>query len=242
MGRKRNKYLGGSAGTLIAGAWGLYSTFTTAKDLPEDVGGLAKMIADPPVYAPWLLFAVGVLFLTFVCWRRDIDEEEPSPSLLQQLGQGHVSQNINASHSTINIGNGPSLEELPGEVSAREQAVATRRPPKGDTDLRDIVDRILDRDGKKNLRGQELRNYIREIGHEIMDVITREELTIWARMGSRGREVMSPYDLQQAEINLLKSSLSVPGSWSAIEYTDVQFVSAEVDKIWPPAEDNEAAE
>lgn len=77
MGKKRNRYLGGGVGALGSGAWGLYSNVTTIKDLPEDAGWIAKMIADPPVYAPWLLFIASVIFLAWVFWDRVSDENDP---------------------------------------------------------------------------------------------------------------------------------------------------------------------
>jgi hypothetical protein len=66
MASKRNKYLGGGAGSIITSVWGIYSTLTTARDLLADAGWFAKMLADPPIYAPWLLFAVSILFLVWV--------------------------------------------------------------------------------------------------------------------------------------------------------------------------------
>lgn len=98
MGRKRNHYINGSVGLVGSGAWGLYSSLTTIRGLPEDAGWIAKMIADPPVYAPWLLFAVCVLFLAWVFWKREEPEEPQSPTLNQTTsGDG--------SHAIGSIGN-----------------------------------------------------------------------------------------------------------------------------------------
>ena len=84
MARRRNKALGGIGGSFVSGGWGLYSTVTTARDLPDDAGWAAQMIADPPVYAPWLLFVVCVVFLGWVFWDRSEDEgdspERPTTS------------------------------------------------------------------------------------------------------------------------------------------------------------------
>jgi hypothetical protein len=66
MARKRNQYIGGGMGTAISGLWGLYSHLTTIKDLPGNADWVTKMLADPPVYAPWLLFGASLLFLAWV--------------------------------------------------------------------------------------------------------------------------------------------------------------------------------
>ncbi len=109
MAGKRNGYIGGSVGVLANGAWGLYSNLTTVKDLPDDAGWIAKMIADPPVYAPWLLFGACVIFLAWVFWKREEPEEPQTPSFNQTTtGDGNQTIGTIAS-ATFNTAPSPSL-------------------------------------------------------------------------------------------------------------------------------------
>lgn len=68
---KRSKYLCGGAGSLAPGVWAGYSTLTTARNLPDDAGWFAKMTADPPIYAPWPLLVVCIIFLAWAFWKGD---------------------------------------------------------------------------------------------------------------------------------------------------------------------------
>jgi len=56
------------AGESVALLWGAYSFFTTARDIPDDAGELAKMLADPPLYLPWGIAAVFLLALVCAFW------------------------------------------------------------------------------------------------------------------------------------------------------------------------------
>lgn len=53
------------------------------------------MMADPPVYAPWLLFAVCMLFLAWVFWKRD-EPDDPQAPALNQTTIGNGNQTIGA--------------------------------------------------------------------------------------------------------------------------------------------------
>lgn len=68
----------GGGGTLLAIVWNFYSTLTTVAQLPTDATGVVKMIADPPIYLPWLMLAGFILLLAWSVWPHEkADEDHP---------------------------------------------------------------------------------------------------------------------------------------------------------------------
>jgi hypothetical protein len=93
--RTKPKALGGG-GTGAGLLWGAYSTVTT----PEDAGWLAHMLAEPPVYLPWLVAAIGIVVIIWAFFWPSEDEVpdasgnsttgNDSPIILQtNSGGGH---------------------------------------------------------------------------------------------------------------------------------------------------------
>lgn len=123
MGRKRNGFLGGGAGAILMGAWGLYSQLTTVRDLPGDAGWVAKMIADPPVYAPWLLFGACVIFLAWVFWRRPENDDGVNGPAQSTHGAGsHAIGSIKTAHFTHTPAAEPAIR-----IAAASQTVEIMR-------------------------------------------------------------------------------------------------------------------
>jgi hypothetical protein len=120
---KRNKYIGGGTGAIISAAWVGYSNFTTMRDLGEDAGWVAKMIADPPVYAPWLLLVVCLLFLAWVFWEHD-EPENPPASTTNQTSQGSGNQ-LFGSIGTANFNSTPHAPTL-GSAAMAQRAEMLR--------------------------------------------------------------------------------------------------------------------
>ncbi len=79
---------------------------TAVKDLPSDADWAAKMITDPPVYAPWLLFGACVFFLAWVFWHRGDGDDVTDRSHIAQTTAGTASHAI-VNHGTVNIGATP---------------------------------------------------------------------------------------------------------------------------------------
>ncbi len=144
MAAKRNRYIGGSMGTLAAGAWGIYSNITTIRDLPDDAGWVAKMIADPPIYAPWLLFGICLIFLGWVFWERKEDEEQ-DPTANQSKTHGDNSHAFAGTFRDVNI----------GTVAA---SAGDAEPEKvGDMSILDALDHIISVIGPQGNAVAELR-------------------------------------------------------------------------------------
>lgn len=100
--RRKNRYLSSGAASLVTGFWGIYAHLNTAKDLPADARWLARVLADPPIYAPWLLFLVCIALLAWVLWHRDdADRSSGGPST-----SGHNSPIVSGNGNVIAAGGG----------------------------------------------------------------------------------------------------------------------------------------
>ncbi len=98
-------------GTGLSGLWGVYATWTTASQLPEDAGGLAKMLADPPIYLPWLLLAGFIIFLGWSFWP---ERREPNTAGADEPGPV-ISGGSGAQENYIHSGTGHQIIK-PGAV------------------------------------------------------------------------------------------------------------------------------
>src|SRR4051812_44573935 len=79
----------GSGATLVTGAlWKAYSIYTTASDLPRDAGSLARMVADPPVYLPWLIVLAGMVVLVWSLWPDQEALSNTSEQAISNTSQG----------------------------------------------------------------------------------------------------------------------------------------------------------
>lgn len=90
MGKRRKGMLGGGAFSLASFLWGGYSHLKTAEDLPDDVGKVRIMLADPPPELPWVLAFLGLMFVAWV-WLRWTDDEEDSHPTESQSTNGNDS-------------------------------------------------------------------------------------------------------------------------------------------------------
>lgn len=66
----------GLVGSGLSGVWRAYSAFTTAKSVPEDLQGVAGVLADPGFW-PWVFLAAFLLLLGWSVWPT---KEEPEPA------------------------------------------------------------------------------------------------------------------------------------------------------------------
>lgn len=122
MGNKTKPTIVGGAGTIGGSVWAAYANYTTASQLPTDAGWIAKMIADPPIYFPWLLIAISVLVLAWTFWPSNDDDDESrgvftsgdASPIIQQNHTG-VGHNINA--HTVSFG--PRFLEADADTLAR---------------------------------------------------------------------------------------------------------------------------
>lgn len=87
--RAKSLIISGS-GTVLSILWGAYSIVKAASDLPKDASEFAKMLADPPMYLPWLILAGSVLILAWSLWPGKIS---PAPSSSSEGQTGNIKQN-----------------------------------------------------------------------------------------------------------------------------------------------------
>lgn len=74
----------GGMGAFVGSVWTAYSYFTTAMQLPKDAGKLAQMLADPPIYIPWLILVGSALVLGWSLWPRKDEPHHIEPATNQE--------------------------------------------------------------------------------------------------------------------------------------------------------------
>lgn len=235
MANRRNKYLGGGGGTLAAFVWAAYSNFTTAKDLPSDAGWLAKMLADPPVYAPWLLLVCCVAFLAWVFWHRDDPDEKVDGAPVTQNTGGDGSHAI-VNHGTINMGSAPAA------MQAEKQAVAPYDIGRLNAGLERVLigDTTLPRDMRLIEVGEHVRDVKShkredETNLEIADVVVERGLHLWGRYSGNPREPIPKTLHRTLQFRYTLDFVTTLGLHSVRRtfWEDVLFNRAEVEAVWP---------
>lgn len=71
--------------TALSGLWSGYSHYTTAADLPQDASKLVTMLADPPIYLPWLIAAVTLVILSWSFWPAKHEPLIDQPAAISQI-------------------------------------------------------------------------------------------------------------------------------------------------------------
>lgn len=107
-------------GGLLAPIWGFYSITTTAQQLPEDASLFAKMLADPPIYLPWLLTSLVVGFWVYYIWfsRPVASAEEEESTKFAALTHGENSPAISGQIGSIHFVGNHFPTTSPKQVSA----------------------------------------------------------------------------------------------------------------------------
>lgn len=254
---KRNKYIGGGTGTVLAGVWAAYSKFTTARDLGDDAGWLAKMLADPPAYAPWLLVLACVLFLAWVFWKRDDADDEPSN--LSQKTKGHGSPNFGSVNGPVTVNYGAQHEDrhetkpaknrpnlsTPGVLEGLERALTGTqqsnppgldryiREPRPDFLLNGLLVKVYKALGPVPRGRSERDEFHRRVDLEIADQVSQNDMHVWGRYDDKPLQQIGSY-WNDGSFKHLDKSLFVDRSYGPrTRFTDLHFWKHEVDKIWP---------
>lgn len=124
----------GATGSALAGLWQAYASWTTASQLPSDAGWMARMLADPPIYLPWLMLAGFLLLLAWSLWPRKQEEtggadSEVSASYGSMAAGRDINANmgdkINQTHSGSghNIGRVDNLQVGPRRLELTDEVV-----------------------------------------------------------------------------------------------------------------------
>ncbi|MEW4448322.1 hypothetical protein [Qipengyuania sp. JC766] len=121
MAKKKNVLVGGGLFAFGNFLWGLYSHYTTARDLPDDVGRLREMLAEPTPELPWILALVGVGFVLWVWMRWSSDDDD------DDNGDGRMSTKGN--NSPVNQGgNQINADNNSGDIRITIQEDTSIRP------------------------------------------------------------------------------------------------------------------
>lgn len=118
--REKNKVIGGGALAVMAAIWAVYDRLSSVRDLPDDAGALAKMLSDPPIYLPFGIFILAVVFLAYVLWER---EPEDSPMRVD-LGLDRIRDDIRALQEKVEtLATKDDLEAAKAELSQEIDAL-----------------------------------------------------------------------------------------------------------------------
>ena len=124
----------GSGGTGIGVLWGIYSSLTTARDIPKDAGWLAIMLADPPIYLPWLIAALSIaLVIWAIFWPSNDNESDTVGTSTSGNASPIIQQNhAGTGHNIGQVGNlivgQPKLEMTPALISEIAQSLDVSKP------------------------------------------------------------------------------------------------------------------
>lgn len=86
MGNRIKPRITGGVGTAVSTIWVAYSWYSTAAQLPADAEGFARMLADPPLYLPWIFLVGFACLLGWSLWPRP-DEDGPENGASQTTNQ-----------------------------------------------------------------------------------------------------------------------------------------------------------
>lgn len=111
MANRIKQRVSGAVSSMAGLLWQVYAGWTTAAQIPSDAGGIAKMMADPPVYLPWLLVVAGLLVLAWSFWPREDREDRLGEPGIAQTSHGQMSPNFGTVHGDVHIGASPPSNE-----------------------------------------------------------------------------------------------------------------------------------
>ncbi len=123
-----------------------------------------------------------------------------------------------------------------------EPAAAPIEPPiqekrvkrEADITLRDLGMRIA-----KRMHAEREGATEKDVNFEIADKVAFEKVTVWGRFGRTAIKPLSEFRLGDMIFDFRKNELQIPNGWNMDNYTDVMFLSEEVDRIWPREEEIE---
>lgn len=231
--RTKAKVAGPGGGTLAL-LWGVYSNVTTIVELPDKAGAFAKLLADPPVYLPWLFLGAFVLVTVWAFWPNANETVLPEPAT--QSSTGSHSVNIGTNHGPVTVASPPPAATQPAkspygsgrppmEISRDATRGADKLPPlRPDCPLASLVPLVL---AKITPNTDD-----RAINLAIADWAHIDEASVWGRNGDKPLQKIPKSLLRQASFDYRRGKLSYQGTFSPITLTDIQFNSAQVEEYW----------
>lgn len=100
----------GGTGTVLSAIWSAYALFTTASQLPGDAGAASRMLADPPIYLPYLILAFSVVVLAWSFWPAAEGPSTETEGPISQRATGNNATQIGKAE-TVNIHHPPARQE-----------------------------------------------------------------------------------------------------------------------------------
>jgi hypothetical protein len=117
---------------------------------------------------------------------------------------------------------------------------AAEQPPECDMPMKAFLGRIYKKLGPApNPIDVAREEYEKRVDLEIIDKIVSRNLHVWGRTGPKG--ALLPVDadrLPSATIDHRKQEVEVQWPYNSGTYWDLHFNKAEIDRVWPPADDS----
>jgi hypothetical protein len=224
----------GPGGSAVALLWGLYSNTTTLVELPDKAGTFAKLLADPPVYLPWMFLGAFVIVAIWAFWPSST--EPVAPRSASQSSSGSHSVNIGTNHGPVTVASPPPAATQPARspygsghppinISTNAMRGAEKLPP-----LRPNY--RLTKLGSTVAANIEPPTEDRAINLAIADWVVQEKVTVWGRYEDLPLEEVYAADLKNAKFDFRKGIVRYANDYHVITLTDVQFNKSEVDSYW----------
>lgn len=231
--RTKAKVAGPGGGTLAL-LWGVYSNVTTIVELPDKAGALAKVLADPPIYLPWLFLGAFVLVTVWAFWPSAAETVLPEPA--SQSSTGSHSVNIGTNHGPVTVASPPPAATQPGRspygsgrppmrVSADAVRGAEKLPPlRPNFTLASLVPLV-----EGNIApGSDDRS----INLAIADWVVQYGVSVWGRYEDQPIQKIHATYLKNARFDHRRNNLKYATDWHSLTMFDVQFNKSEVDEYW----------
>lgn len=224
------------------GVWSAYAVFNTAADLPKDATALARMLADPPIYLPWLILLGALAVFAWSMWPRKNEAPADTSSGISQLSSGSHAANLAGNfHGPVHINPPPApVQERKlavgwthRSVGGLERVTTGTPAPKPDMLLAGLLVRVYKKLGRPNSKSTD---FVRCVNLEIADTVAMHHLHVWGRINSRPLDLIPEDYWRRGELDHRANSFTVIFQ-SAIVYTDLRFNRSEIDAHWKP-EDN----
>lgn len=112
-----------------------------------------------------------------------------------------------------------------------EQPPTVSGQPQPDFSLGDLTKRVTALSSEE--RDEQGAILTRPVSLEIADKIWWHELTVWGRFADFPLKPIEPDRLEHVMVDVANGVIRIPDGRSFLTYTEVQFVKAEIDKVWP---------
>lgn len=239
----------------VSGATGLLGAVGAI--WPEQVQSKARLAMTPDhIRALGIVLLIAALVYFVLLWLLKPGEASASSPGGGQATHGHSSPAIHTNYGPITIGSPPPAERQERKqtdpsnhardrrgggpfVMPLNQATADRMRakanPRPDMALKEVARRVYDTMGPEPDHTKQREEFRRRLNLTIADAIQQHDLHVWARYADFPIKLLDNYSLEHVIVDVAGDCIHVPNEWRTNTYTDVQFMSSEIDLHLPPS-------